>query len=188
MIDILAAFGLSSSAGLNAYLPILITGLLARYTDLLTLSSPWNALEEPWVLLVIAVLLLVEITADKIPVVDSLNDLIQSFIRPAAGAVLFAASSNAVSDVNTGLALVLGLLVAGGVHTAKTVARPVITATTAGTGNAFFSAGEDAVSAVVAVTAIVIPVLSAVFAVLVITVLVWFIVRRRSRRTDPLER
>ena len=137
MIDILAAFGLSSSAGFNAYLPILITGLLARYTDLLTLAEPWDALEEPWVLLVIAVLLLVEITADKIPIVDTLNDVVQSLVRPAAGAVLFAASSNAISDLNTGLALVFGLLVAGGVHTAKTVARPVITATTAGAGRPF---------------------------------------------------
>ena len=184
MIDILAAFGLSSSAGFNAYLPILIAGLLARYTDLLTLSEPWNALEQPWVLLVIAVLLLVEITADKIPVVDTLNDVVQSLIRPAAGAVLFAASSNAISDLNTGLALVLGLLVAGGVHTAKTVARPVVTATTAGTGNAFVSVGEDAVAAVVAVTAIVIPVVSAVFVLLVVSVLVWFIVRARRRRAE----
>jgi len=188
MIDILAAFGLSSSAGFNAYLPMLITGLMARYTDLLALSEPWNALEEPWVLLVVAVLLLVEITADKIPIVDTLNDVTQSLIRPAAGAVLFAASSNAVSDLNTGLALVLGLLVAGGVHTAKTAARPVITATTAGAGNAVVSAGEDAVAAVVAVTAIVVPVISAVFAVMVVSVLVWFIVRRRLRRRDRLHR
>ena len=181
MIDILAAFGLSSSAGFNAYLPILITGLLARYTDLLALAEPWNALEEPWVLLVIAVLLLIEITADKIPVVDTINDLVQSLVRPAAGAILFAASSNAISDVNTGLALVLGLLVAGGVHTAKTVARPVITASTAGTGNAAVSATEDAVAAVAAVTAIVVPVVSVVLVLLVVSVLVWFIVRRRRR-------
>ena len=172
----------------QCHLPVLITGLLARYTELLTLSEPWNALEQPWVLLVIAVLLLVEITADKLPIVDTVNDITQSLIRPAAGAVLFAASSNAISDLNTGLALVLGLLVAGGVSTAKTVARPVITATTAGTGNAVISAGEDAVAAVVAVTAIVIPVVSAVFAILVVGVLIWFIVRRRSRRTDRLER
>ncbi len=184
MIDILAAFGLSSSAGLNAYLPVLITGLLARYTSLLTLAEPWNALEEPWVLLVIAVFLLVEVAADKIPIIDTFNDITQSLIRPAAGAVLFAASGNAISDLNTGLALVLGLLVAGGVSTAKTVARPVITATTAGTGNALVSAGEDTVAAVVAVTAIVIPVVSAAFAILVIAVLVWFITRRRQKPTD----
>lgn len=184
LIDILAAFGLSSSAGFNAYLPVLITGLLARYTDLLTLSEPWKALEEPWVLLVIAVLLLVEITADKIPVVDTLNDITQTLVRPAAGAVLFAASSNAISDLNTGLALVLGLLVAGGVHTAKTAARPVITATTAGTGNAVVSAAEDAVAAVAAVTAIVVPVVSAVFVLVVGSALVWFILKRRRERAD----
>jgi hypothetical protein len=179
MIDVLAAFGLSSSAGFNAYLPVLITGLLARYTDLLTLSEPWNALEQPWVLLVIAVLLLVEITADKVPVVDTINDMVQSLIRPAAGAVLFAASSNAISDVNTGLALILGLLVAGGVHTVKTAARPIVTASTAGTGNAVVSAGEDAVAAVAAVTAIVIPVVAAVLVLAVVSVLLWFVVRRR---------
>jgi hypothetical protein len=187
MIDILAAFGLSSSAGFNAYLPILITGLLARYTDLLTLAEPWNALEKPWVLLVTAVLLLIEITADKIPVVDTLNDVTQSLIRPAAGAVLFAASSNAISDLNTGLALVLGLLVAGGVHTAKTVARPIVTASTAGTGNVGVSAGEDAVAAVAAVTAIVVPVISAVFVLLVVSVLGWLILRRRRHRYRSAE-
>jgi hypothetical protein len=183
LIDILAAFGLSSSAGLNAYLPILITGLLARYTDLLTLAEPWNALEKPGVLLAIAVLLLIEITVDKIPVVDTINDIVQSLIRPAAGAVLFAASSNAISDLNTGLALVLGLLVAGGVHTAKTVARPAITASTAGTGNAVISAGEDAVSAVAAITAIVVPVVSAIVMLMIVSVLVWLIVRRRLRQS-----
>lgn len=183
MIDVLAAFGLSSSAGFNAYLPVLITGLLARYTDLLTLSEPWNALEQPWVLLVIAVLLLVEITADKIPVVDTINDMVQSLIRPAAGAVLFAASSNAISEVNTGLALILGLLVAGGVHTAKTAARPIVTASTAGTGNAVVSAGEDAVAAVAAVTAIVVPVVSAVLVLAVLSALGWFVVRRKRRRS-----
>jgi hypothetical protein len=193
MIDILAAFGLSSSAGFNAYLPILITGLLARYTDLLTLTEPWNAVESPWVLLVIAVLLLIEIAADKIPVVDTINDLVQSLVRPAAGAILFAASSNAISDLNTGLALILGLLVAGGVHTAKTVARPVITASTAGTGNAVVSAGEDVVSAVTALTAIVVPVVSAILVLVLVAALVGFIVRRRShssivnrKRSRPL--
>lgn len=182
MIDILAAFGLSSSAGFNAYLPILITGLLARYTDLLTLAEPWNALENPWVLLVIAVLLLIEIAADKIPLIDTVNDFAQSLMRPAAGAILFAASSNAVSDLNTGLALILGLLAAGGVHTAKTAARPVVTASTGGTGNAVVSAGEDGVAAVMAITAIVVPVVAAILVLILGSAIVWFWLRRKRRR------
>lgn len=47
MIDILSAFGLSASSGLNAYLPLLIVGLLARFTDLVNLKAPWNTLENP---------------------------------------------------------------------------------------------------------------------------------------------
>lgn len=82
----------------------------------------------------------------------------------------------------SGEALVLGLLVAGGVHTAKAAARPLITASTAGTDNAIVSAGEDVVSAVAAVTAIVVPVVAAVLVVLVVGPLVWFVVRRPIRR------
>ena len=62
-MDIFSAFGLSASAGLNAYIPLLIVGLLARYTDTISLSQPWDTLTDPWVLLVLAVLLLVEILA-----------------------------------------------------------------------------------------------------------------------------
>ncbi len=66
MIHILSAFGLSASSGLNAYLPLLIVGLFSRFTDLVNLKAPWNTLENPWVLGVLAVLLVVEMTVDKI--------------------------------------------------------------------------------------------------------------------------
>lgn len=135
MTGLLAAFGLAAATGLNAYLPLLIVGALARYTDLITLKSPWIALSHPVVLVVLIVLLIIEITVDKIPGVDTINDVIQTFIRPAAGAILFAASSNVISDMNPILAMVCGLLVAGGVHAAKATARPAVTATTAGVGN-----------------------------------------------------
>ena len=82
MIDMLSAFGLSAATGLNAYLPLLIVGLLARFTDLVTLKAPWDTLENPWVLGVLAVLLVIEMTVDKIPAVDSVNDVIQTVVRP----------------------------------------------------------------------------------------------------------
>jgi hypothetical protein len=77
MMGLLAAFGLAAATGLNAYLPLLIVGLLARYTQLIALKAPWNALTHPVVLVVVAVLLVIEVTVDKIPAV--------------AGAILFAA-------------------------------------------------------------------------------------------------
>ena len=115
MIDILSSFGLSAASGLNAYLPLLIVGLLGRYTDVIQLGQPWNALENGWVLLVLVVLLAVEMTADKIPAVDTLNDAIQTIVRPTAGAVLFAASNNVVTEISPLLALTLGLVMAGSV-------------------------------------------------------------------------
>src|SRR3954453_7361031 len=112
LIQILAGFGLAAPAGLNAWLPLLIVGLAARFTDLIHLNPPYTLLAEPVVLVVVAVLLLIEILADKIPVVDSVNDIIHTFIRPAAGAILFAANANAVSNMSPVLALILGLLAA----------------------------------------------------------------------------
>lgn len=184
MIDVLSAFGLSSAAGLNAYLPLLIVALTARYTDLITLQEPWSALESPWVIGVLAILLGIEMTVDKIPAVDTANDVIHTVVRPAAGAVLFASSSNVIADVNPTLALVCGLLVAGGVHAAKATARPVITASTAGIGNPFVSLLEDVVSAITTIVAIVLPVVAALVIVLALTLFTWWWFKRR-RRTQP---
>ena len=178
MLGLFAAFGLAAATGLNAYLPLLIVGLLARYTELITLKTPWSALSNPVVLVVIAVLLLIEMTVDKIPAVDTVNDVIQTLFRPAAGAVLFAASSNVISDMSPVLAMVCGLLIAGGVHTAKAVSRPVVTAGTLGTANPVVSLAEDAVSGVTTVVAIVAPVLILGIALLAVA----WIVRRGKRR------
>jgi len=178
MVGLLGAFGLAAATGLNAYLPLVIVGLLARYTDLVALKAPWSALTDPVVLVVLGVLLLIEMTVDKIPAVDTVNDVIQTVFRPAAGAVLFAASSNVVSNVSPVLAMVCGLLIAGGVHTAKTVARPTVTAGTVGMGNPVVSLAEDAVSGVTTIVAVVAPVLL----MLLLVAAVWFFIRWYNKR------
>lgn len=179
MLGILAAFGLAAATGLNAYLPLLIVGLLARTTDLIALEAPWSALSNPIVLVVIGVLLAIEFTVDKIPAVDTVNDVIQTIFRPAAGAILFAASGNVISNVSPILAMVCGLLIAGGVHTAKAAARPAVTAGTAGMGNPVVSLGEDAVSGVTTIVAIVAPILLMLFVLLA----VWLLIRWHNRRS-----
>jgi hypothetical protein len=181
IIGVLAAFGLSGATGLNAYLPLLIVGLLARFTDLITLSAPWNTLENPWVLGVLFVLLVVETVADKVPAVDSVNDVIQTVVRPVAGAIIFAANGNVISDMSPVLGMVLGLVAAGGVHTVKATARPVITATTGGIANPVVSVLEDIVSAVTTLVAVIIPGLAAVFVLFAGALIVRFFVRRRRR-------
>jgi hypothetical protein len=179
LLNVFTAFGLSSSAGLNAYLPLLVVALLARFTDLIRLEPPWDALESGWVIGILAVLLLIEILVDKVPTVDTVNDIVQTFIRPVAGAILFAASVGVLGETHPVLALICGLLVAGGVHAVKATARPAVTATTAGVANPVVSTIEDVLSLVVAVLSILLPVLSILILALVI---VWLIRRRRRRQ------
>lgn len=154
---LLGAFGLSAASGLNAYIPLLMVGLTARFTDWIKLSPPFDVLSNEWVLGVLAILLGVEFFADKIPIVDHVNDVIQTFIRPTAGAILFASEANVITQINPVVALILGLLVAFGVHATKATARPLVTATTAGIGNPIVSTLEDIVSFMLSLLAIVSP-------------------------------
>jgi hypothetical protein len=185
MIDAIAglatSFGLSTSAGLNAYVPLLIVALVARFTDWITLTEPWHALTSGWVIALLVVLLAIEVVADKIPAVDHANDVVQTFIRPAAGAILFAASSNIVAEVHPVLAMICGIIVAGGVHVVKATARPIVTATTAGVGNPVVSTIEDITSALVALLSILIPTFIALFLLLLLVVMASWYWRRRAR-------
>ena len=101
-MELLTGFGLATAAGLNAYIPLLALGLLGRFTHLVTLPHGWTWLENGWVMAIVAVLLVVEVVADKIPALDSVNDAIQTFVRPTAGGIVFgsgtAAQTAAVTD------------------------------------------------------------------------------------------
>ncbi len=180
---ILGAFGLSASAGLNAYIPLLTVALLAKFTPLLNLNGRWEALTSWWVIGVLAVLAAVEFVADKVPAVDHVNDAIQTFIRPVAGAIVFAASTDAIKDVSPILSLIAGLFVAGSVHTVKSAAvRPLVTASTAGMGDPVVSFIEDILATLVSVLSVVMPILMLIVLVLVIWwIATWLGNRKRAK-------
>jgi hypothetical protein len=178
--NVTTAFGLSASAGLNAYLPLLMVALLARFTNLIHLNEPWDVLTSWWAIGTLAVLLLIEMTVDKIPAVDTLNDIIQTIGRPAAGAVLFAASSGVVGDLHPVLALIAGLILAGGVHAAKAVARPAVTATTAGTGNWLVSLIEDVLALIATILSILVPIIVVLAVIFFLLAVVWWRNRRHA--------
>ena len=180
ILHILTAFGLSSASGLNAYIPLLIVALTARFTGWIKLDPPFDLLANEWVIVALIVLLAIEMIVDKIPAADTLNDIIQTFIRPAAGALLFAANTSVI-NLPPAIAVVLGLVLAFSVHAVKATARPVVTASTGGLGNMFVSVAEDIVSAFVSLIAIVVPIL--VGLILVFFVLVLLMVRSRRRAT-----
>ncbi|MFF3864969.1 DUF4126 domain-containing protein [Micromonospora sp. NPDC001898] len=194
MFEVLTGTGLAASAGLNAYIPLLTMGLLARYTDLIDLPSGWQWLGNGWVMVILAVLLTVEVVADKVPVVDHVNDVVQTVVRPTAGGLAFGAGSSSetvtVSDPghffssSQWVPVVTGVLIALGVHLLKSAARPVINATTAGVGAPVASTAEDATSIVMSLVAIILPVLVLAFLVGFVLFLFWFLRRRKGRRRE----
>lgn len=184
LLGVFSAFGLSASAGLNAYIPLFVIAVVARYTDWFKLAAPFDALTNPWILLLLGILIIIEFLADKVPAVNHLNDAIQTLIRPTAGAIAFAASARLLTEVSPLLSLALGLLVAGGVHTVKaTAVRPAVTAATGGVGNIPVSMLEDFVATVTSILALLLPVLAGIFLALALILLLRWLLRRSFPRT-----
>jgi uncharacterized membrane protein len=194
VFEVLTGTGLAASAGLNAYIPLLVLGLLGRYTNLIDLPSGWTWLGNGWVIVILAVLLAVEMVADKVPVVDHVNDVVQTVVRPTAGGLAFGAGSSSetvtVSDPGSFFSshqwvpVATGVLLAFGVHLLKSAARPVINATTAGFGAPVASTAEDATSVVMSLVAVILPVLVLAFLVGLVIFVYWFLRRRSDRRRE----
>ena len=192
MLEALTGTGLAASAGLNAYIPLLTMGLLARYSDLIDLPSGWQWLANGWVIAILVLLLAVEVVADKIPVVDHFNDVVQTVVRPTAGGLAFGAGSASetvtVSDpgsffsTHQWVPVAAGVIIALGVHGLKAVSRPVVNATTAGVGAPVASTAEDVSSIVMSVLAILLPILVLLMLVVLISSAIWVFRRRRARR------
>ena len=182
----IAAFVLSSSTGLRAYLPIFALGLAAA-TGIIphpqtALGDTYGALTNPIVLTVLGALSVLELVADKVPGVDHVSDVIHTAIRPVMGAVIFAGTNNVVSHATPVLAGALGLALAGGVHATKAlVVRPTSTVTTAGIGNPVISIIEDVASVVMSGLAVFAPIIALIL-LLIFAVLVFFMVRWGVRR------
>jgi len=108
---------------------------------------------------------------------------VQTFIRPTAGAILFAASAGSVTEVNPVLLMICGLLVAGSVHTVKSVlVRPVVTATTAGTGDPVVSFAEDVTAGFISVLSVVLPIVTLIVIIILVFVIASWIRRRKRAR------
>lgn len=189
MLVALTGIGLSAAAGLNAYIPFLVVALLARFTDLVTLPDGLAWMESGWTIAIGTVLLLADVVLDKVPAVDTVNDAVQTFIRPATGGIVFAATSAAhelegsawVQD-NPWLPVVAGIVVAGLVHAGKATARPVVNAGTGGLGAPVVSTIEDGASIGLSLVAVLVPALVLVLILLLVVALVLLLRRRRSRR------
>lgn len=187
----LTGAGLSAAAGFNAYIPFLIVAVFARFTDYISLPAEFAWIESNWALGIGAVLLAAEVVLDKIPAVDTVNDTIQTFIRPSMGGLIFAAT-NAASDLenstfmqqNPWIGVVLGVIVSGLVHTGKMAARPVVNAGTLGAGAPVVSTLEDGASVGLSLVAVLFPILVVLALILLAWLIIWLWIRVRRWRAQ----
>ena len=191
MLELLTGAGLATAAGLNAYIPLLVVGLSSRFLDWVDLPPAWSWLSNEWVMLIIGVLLVLEIVADKIPAVDSVNDIVQTVVRPTAGGILFGTGTTsqtvAVTDPasffasNQWVPIVIGVLLSLTVHVGKTMARPAANAASFGLAAPVLSTVEDGVSIVLTIFAILLPFL-VIFGVIGVVIGGVALIRRARRR------
>jgi hypothetical protein len=194
MLEFLTGTGLAAAAGLNAYIPLLVVGLSSRFLDWVQLPAAWAWLENEWVLVILGVLFVIEIVADKIPAVDTVNDWIQTIVRPAAGGILFGSGTSsetvAVTDPasffasNQWVPILIGIVLSLVVHTGKSLARPAANAVTAGVAAPVLSVAEDVSSVALSLFAILFPILVVVGLAGLAVGLVTLIRRMRRRRRE----
>jgi hypothetical protein len=152
------AMGASWVSGINLYATVATLGLLSRFAHL-RLPGELEVLTTWWVIGVAVLLYLIEFFADKIPIVDSTWDVIHTFIRVPAGAVL---AAGAFGDFDRSIQ-VIALLLGGGLalssHGTKAATRAVLNTSPEPVSNIVASVVEDIVAVVSVVCSVLFPVL-----------------------------
>ena len=183
--SMLTSLGLGVGAGVNAYATFLVFGLLGRFMPGHFNGELAEFFASTPVLIFFGVMYAVEFVADKVPAIDHAWDVVHTFIRPLAGAVVALAAAN--PDMPKGLMVVSAVLSGGaalGSHAAKASLRAGSTATTGGAANPVISVIEDLFVIVNSVAAVFMPVLVIFFALLIF-VPGYFMLRRILRRREP---
>lgn len=196
MLELLTGSGLALSAGLNAFIPMVAIGLLARYTDLVELPENWAWLSNGWVLIILGTLLVIEVVADKVPAVDHVNDILQTLVRPTAGGIVFAAGAGSITPAITDpgefftseavVPFIIGVVLALTTHVAKAGARSVVNLSTAGVGAPIVSTVEDISSLTMTILAILVPILVIAFLIAMVCLGFWVRQRRKERQRRSL--
>ena len=165
------AYALTTSAGLRAILPLALLSGAIR----LGLAAPppaFDWLGSPGAAIVLASLAVVELLADKVPVVDHALHFVQILTKPAAAAILVGGAVHAQSHTALAALMIAGALNALGVHAVSSGVRLGSTATTAGVANPLISVMEDGAVVVTSVTAFFAPILAAALALILVLIVV----------------
>jgi hypothetical protein len=136
------AMGTAWASGINLYATVAALGIAGR-AEMIKLPPDLEVLMHPAVIAVACIMYVIEFFADKVPYVDSGWDVLHTFIRVPAGAILAARS---LGDMNPALELVAllgGGAVALAAHGTKATTRLAINASPEPFSNWFASVTED---------------------------------------------
>lgn len=173
------AMGASWVSGINLYACVGTLGLLGRFANL-QLPGELQVLTSWWVIGVAVTLYVIEFVADKVPWIDSTWDVIHTFIRVPAGAVL---AAGAFGDFDRGIQ-VIALLLGGGLalssHGTKAATRLALNASPEPVSNSVASIIEDIIAIVSIVISVFVPVL--IFIIVGVGLVISVLVFKRIRR------
>lgn len=194
MIEFIIGASLAASAGLNAWMPLFLLGLSDRLLPAVALPAGWSWLSSDVALWVVGVLLVLEIVADKIPAIDSINDIVQSVLRPASGGIAFGAGSSAqtiaVDDPaaffsdNVWVPIAIGIGIALATHVVKATTRVAANTVTGGLAAPALSTAEDGASFALAAAAIVVPLVAVLILIGLVVAVIVMTRRWRARRRE----
>lgn len=167
------ALGSAWTSGINLYATVSVLGLLQKF-GAVKLPGGLDVLDHWAIIGVAGGLYIVEFFADKVPYVDSVWDVVHTFIRVPAGAVVAWA---AVSDMNPAI-VVPATLIGGGLafssHGTKATARIAANLSPEPVSNWVLSLVEDAIAIGGALLAVFAPVVIAVVLVVFTIFFFWF--------------
>jgi hypothetical protein len=183
LIKFLAGCGVAIPCGIKPYLPLVVVSV-AGLGGKLPLSAPYSFLATVGVLVALAILVGIDIFADKLPQIEKLYTYLNYVIRPAAGAIAFAAIVPP-TVIDSGVSFLLGLVLAEVTYLLKTILRPALAASsqTASIFEPLISSGENIVAVALAVITVLSGVVGGALSLLVLLIMLWlfFSVRRRNR-------
>jgi hypothetical protein len=184
---IAVALGAGWASGLNAYAAVLMLGG-AQSLGLVNLPHDLQVLSSPWVMGVAAVLFVLNFFADKIPLVDSINDVLQTFVRVPAGALLAYGAAGGLSPEVAVIAGLLGGTLAAGTHVAKTGSRALINTSPEPFSNVGASLGEDVAVVGGLALAIAHPIIFLCLLAVFVALLIWLLPRLIRLALVPFRR
>lgn len=178
------AFGSAWLSGINLYAMVATLGLLGRFADL-KLPGDLGVLTNWWIIGIASTLYVIEFVADKVPVVDSAWDVVHTFIRVPAGAIVAAAALGDFNPaVQVGAALVGGGLALSS-HGTKAAVRVVANHSPEPVSNVMLSGIEDVIAFGGTFLAAFAPVIMFVVVIVAVIVTAWVLPKlyRIARRS-----